>query len=534
MKRVPGMKVWRKINLLKAFQNIPLHVILLGSYPILAMLSANINEVDTRAANRLFLIGICASLLLFSFFVFIFRNIHKAGITTSIAMVLFLSYGQIYQALRSSLGGVVGMSIARHRILLPVCLLLLGCIYWIILRRKNLQSVTLAMNIIGSGLIIFNLLPILSHAFIIYQEKVIRAQNSPARLVLNKPLKEMPDIYYIILDSYTRADVLKQDFDLDTTPFLNQMKEMGFYVADCSTSNYAFTEVSMASSLNMNYLNELRSDLNPDNKDLTLATALIQNNEVRQQLEAIGYKTVAFETGYAWNHWTDADLFLSPTESYRLGAKLQPFEVMFIESTALTIVSDFHPNWLTGEKASGRHTVTIERARFILDKLPNLPDLGGPKFVYAHINVPHVPFVFKADGAIWDDPNFYNGVRDYPKNEEYFLEGYRQQVEFLNNRIPDIVETIIRNSKIPPVIIIQGDHGIRDDNRMKILNLYHIPEEEGLLYSSITPVNTFRVVFNDLFTTDYPLLADRSYFSVSEDPYNFEEVFDSTCLANGQ
>ena len=60
---------------------------------------------------------------------------------------------------------------------------------------------------------------------------------------------------------------------------------------------------------------------------------------------------------------------------------------------------------------------------------------------------------------------------------------------------------------------------------LPILNTYYLP---GLgnedLYPSISPVNTFRFIFNRYFGLDYELLEDRSFCSnQKESPYDFVE-----------
>lgn len=40
------------------------------------------------------------------------------------------------------------------------------------------------------------------------------------------------------------------------------------------------------------------------------------------------------------------------------------------------------------------------------------------------------------------------------------------------------------------------------------------------------PVNTFRLIFNFYFGTDYELLDDRCYFSSYDYPYKFTDVTD--------
>lgn len=60
--------------------------------------------------------------------------------------------------------------------------------------------------------------------------------------------------------------------------------------------------------------------------------------------------------------------------------------------------------------------------------------------------------------------------------------------------------------------------------RMGILNAYHLPGCSDRIYEGITPVNSFRVVFNCYFDTDLDMLPDKSYFSSYDSPFDFEDV----------
>jgi len=133
---------------------------------------------------------------------------------------------------------------------------------------------------------------------------------------------------------------------------------------------------------------------------------------------------------------------------------------------------------------------------------------------------------------------------DYEYDE--FIEGYRNQLAFVNKRLQIAIDEILLQSSHPPIIIVQADHGpdARLDfgwkiqntylpERMSILNAYYFPDQDyEALYEDITPVNTFRIIFNNYFGTDYELLGDKSYFSRWNSPYLFVDVTDEVLSGN--
>ena len=115
-------------------------------------------------------------------------------------------------------------------------------------------------------------------------------------------------------------------------------------------------------------------------------------------------------------------------------------------------------------------------------------------------------------------------LRDVHYGKEMHIGYYRDQVHYLNTLVMDTIDRILAQSDTPPIIILQGDHSSKvyreknppDEVQAKlllpILNAYHLPEiEEGVLYPSISPVNSFRIVLNHYFQADLELLADTSY-----------------------
>ena len=101
---------------------------------------------------------------------------------------------------------------------------------------------------------------------------------------------------------------------------------------------------------------------------------------------------------------------------------------------------------------------------------------------------------------------------------------------YLNKRLIPLLKTIQQQSATPPIIVIQGDHaGVESDQnfRMEILNAYYLPgQAAGQLYESISPVNTFRLIFDQYFGGQYKLLKDTSYFSVYNNPFDYTVIPD--------
>ena len=112
------------------------------------------------------------------------------------------------------------------------------------------------------------------------------------------------------------------------------------------------------------------------------------------------------------------------------------------------------------------------------------------------------------------DPGFYSGERADAVNAAYADKGYVNQIEYIDRRIVPVVQTLINKSKNPPIIILMGDHGLNGTNRQTDLLSYYLPGNgSDKLYPAISPVNSFRLIFNEYFGADYPFLPDQTYIN---------------------
>jgi hypothetical protein len=161
----------------------------------------------------------------------------------------------------------------------------------------------------------------------------------------------------------------------------------------------------------------------------------------------------------------------------------------------------------------------------VFDRIDDIARMPEPTFAYIHVISPHPPFVFGPDGEPTHPADFWNEKQQYPA--KLYAQGYQNQLTFLNKKMIEAVDTILANSVTPPIIVLQGDHGPwlqTREKRMWILNAYYLPGQADKLYPQISPVNTFRLIFDSYFGGQYGLLEDVSYFSPVPKLYEFSEV----------
>ena len=335
----------------------------------------------------------------------------------------------------------------------------------------------------------------------------------------------------------TRNDIMKSRFGLDTAPFLDRLEKQGFYLARDSMANYCQTGLSLSASLNASYLEELVKGLGNDQTELT---DLIGKNNVVATLKPLGYKFVAFATGFDPTEHPEADVYLSP-HSFANG-----FERMVVDITPLRRI------WPNPKNLNPEY-MSRDRTLFLLDRLPEVTRDPAPTFTFAHVFCPHPPIIFGPNGEdvrlkyIRYTVATKDRVNGRFCEPEFFARGYRDQSAFITARIEETIKQILARSPEPPIIILQSDHGSElnldmfDVNhtdlreRMRILNAYYFPGGKyKALYSEISPVNSFRVVLNTLFGAHLELLPDRSFYSTWGEPYQFIDVTERACRARAR
>ncbi len=519
-------KARMKETLSKIF-NFPWYPIAISAYPALALLNANTGEVQPTAVIRPLLASIVFGGLLYFVLWLIFRKPHKAAFLTALWLALFFTFGHAYIYVDEKYPD------ANYEswLVLGWGILFALTLFWVTRPKLTFASSASTLNTVALSLLIMSGSQI-SFGGGTRSARALDADNAPVQADLVAPANP-PDVYYIIPDMYTRQDLLQSAFDYDNTEFLNALRERGFYIAECSMSNYVRTEISLASSLNMSYLQDLDPAFKPESTARRKLWDSLKHSAARYNFESMGYKTVNFATGFAWNELRDADIFFEPPP---LTSGMTEFETLFLRTTLGRLAEEL--GWIDSDAVLGQ----LFRDRFnnVFNRMGRLANMPEPTFAYIHVISPHPPFVFDADGKpaypadFWDDQRkFQADSSDYEPiyHADKFAEGYASQLTWLNKKILDAIDTLLAESDTPPIIVIQGDHGPwmqTQERRMWIFNAYYLPGHNDELYPTITPVNTFRLIFNAYFGGKYDILDDVSYFSPVPKLYNFSEI-PNTC-----
>jgi hypothetical protein len=508
------------------------HPFLFALYSGITLLATNIFQVEVSEGYRILLISIVVSVLILFLTTILLRDVEKAGFITSIIIMIVFSYGHVYSSLKGS--GILGANLVRHRYLLPFILILTVGLFGFALKKKEFRQTTAFLNVIAIGLIALPLIQIINYQFRSYQNRLeVDPTDSECQLQIQDG-QTPPDIYLVILDAYTRADILDELHGYDNSPFLDELTQMGFFIADGSLSNYRHTEMSLGSLHSFDYLQNVFDNPTPENYDRLDVIDLILDSRARSELECIGYLSVAIDPGIFWTRWEDADILVSSTsdvfQSFQIFKGISRFEALWINSTLAKAIVDGNISLdardnpvLTDPNDDLRNKIL-----FSFDQLGEVANLPGPKFVFAHILSPHPPMLFGPNGEKVSSGSFeLSGAGS--DGEQEILDAYSDQVTYVNTRILESIRNILNSSSVPPVIIVMGDHGWADRNaedKLSILNAYHLPDANQMsLYKTITPVNTFRIIFNEYFGTEFEYLEDISYFSRDDETlYEFEIV----------
>ncbi len=494
-----------------------IHPFLFAVFPVLFLYSVNIDKIFFHETITSFLIVILVTVAALFITKKIIKNSFKTGLLVSVFLILFFSYGHVMEAIYISWLNSSFLPPPSHKYLLPFWILLFtGFAFYIIKSRRtflNSNKIILLISIALNASILINI------AYSEINEKELQTKNKIFNIESKTPDKPR-DIYYIILDGYANAEILKKEFNFDNSEFLNRLTQKGFFIANKSCSNYASTFLSLASSLNMEYINTATEQAGKKSASWKISYEMVRNNELVRFLKSKGYKYYHLSSRHEASDYNE-----NATENLSYSF-MDNFAILLSQTTMIKAFVNIYEYDL-------RKSIL-----FSFKKLQELNSIEGPKFIFAHIVSPHYPYLFDENG----EP-VIETKRNRSGNRWKQKENYINQLNFVNRKISEVVDKIISSSKIAPIIILQADHGSAStfndlslnqkqklnktmlEERFKIFNALNLPEiSDSVLSDSISPVNTFRVVFNTYFNTNFKLHKDKCYFSTYDTPSDLTDV----------
>ncbi len=440
------------------------------------------------------------SLCLYGIFLLVYREKNRAAAGTLILLLIFFFFGSLQDALAIY---IPGSFINRYSILLPV-LAILAILLLLVVRKRNLLpgKLILYLNCL------FLVLILADTGRLFFKAKKYREQ-----VLLTHPPAwqrcdscEKPDIFLVLADEYAGRESLDSFFHFDNSGFEEQLASRGFYLVRDAHSNYNSTPFSMASLLNLSYLDGLRGS-HRNRKDLNRCYHALEENRLTGFLQ---------QNGYVFHNYSPFDI---AGQTSLAEENFLPKNTSWISGNTLygRIRRDLGYHWLRltgGKKAMRRFNEKEEKnneraERQLLELLHAESPL--PRFVYTHLMLPHYPYYTDHQGR----PYPADDLQDHYNDKERYIE----YLQYANGRLLSLVDSILHYS-FRPVIVLMGDHGFRQwDSPPSLSVLYNnlnavlLPGRDySRFYNGMSNVNAFRVIVNSVFGQQLPLLRDSTVF----------------------
>ncbi len=482
----------------------PIHPVLFAAWAVLFLFAENVAEVGLRDAVPPLGRAMIGAALALSICGLAFRDLRRGALVASILVAAFFGYGHVR--------ALAGEDVGRDQ-LLALWAVVIGVVAVVAWRLSptRVTSVTLALDVVAGALVLLALIGVVPTTL----DRVAQA-NAP---LPDRPAPDpgAPDIYFLVFDRYGSESSLEllTGIHNDLPAFL---ESRGFVVVDDAHANYGRTAMSLASTFSMDYLDDLVALEGPRSTDFTRLHEMLQDHPVGRYLRERGYRI--HQLG-SW--WTPTATSRIADVNHQPGAETD-FEVLLRETTALTLVDDY----VTKPQIVHSDAQHRDFALFQFQELERIRAEAGPKFVFAHILLPHPPYVFWSDGS-------------YPTEAQRGLPEAQRlipQLAYTNSRIRELVDQLLdAPDGRQPVIVIAADEGpyppgyggdqgtysweSAPDDALRIkfgtLQAIRLPEtvaaKDPPIPAGMSPVNTFRLLFDRLFDADLPLLPNRSYTS---------------------
>lgn len=542
-----------------------LHPMLLSLCPLLGLYAQNLDTVQPGAIVRPGIVLAAASFLLTALLAIVLRNRYKAGLVTSTILVsLVVMWGVLEDVISRAIplypnlppaafyilyglvaAGAYGFSVFEYRedrarlrthLILLTAMLALGLVVatwglspmfgrraaWIITAYLMLTvyAVTVVLRYSDDYQVMtrsanwFSSILLGLYAVVIIYNWPHSSGAASLLSDLSAPAdgagdaQAAPDIYFIALDGYGRADVLRTSYGYNSLPFEEALDAKGLRFSERATSNYAEVSLSLATCLNLDYAHNMLDGSEGETATPAHLMELYHQNRLFRFLKQRGYRILAFSPGIESMEPRDpVDEVLSPPYG------TTEFEMVLLNRTIASRVMEGVYYLRYGNPAAWGFSHLRSRVQYALATLQTLPaePSESPRFVYAYLPFPEPPYLVTRDGGLAQPfgPGSLGIDRFFRGMESDYREAYLDQVSYLNKMLDAAAASILKDSKRPACILIascRGANVMRQSGttplheRFATLTAFHFPGTYAeALPQDISMVNLFRFTLNRLF-----------------------------------
>lgn len=484
---------------MKQLKNKPWFLFLLVFFFVVHGAVEHFGFIYFKEVMKIGLTILCMVALFFLITRFVVKNTLQAALIVFFISTFLLFFGAIFDWVRS-----VRFLSWLHSYSIFVPLMLLSFILFIVFICKRTALQNKLCFYLNTLLLIYCVYDLAVLGFkSVSTDKItaLRTVNFDTALVKTKP-----NIYLLLFDGYPGYKSLKDSFAFDNASIYRFLQQNQFKILPV-VSNYNMTYYSMSSMLNMQYINKPYTPLANTAANDQERIREIKNAGVVHQLTTIGYQ------------FTNYSIFDIADKPSVKGNSFVVSQATLLTNTIFfnKIIKDIGWHFI-----AGRYRIPfIEKLyrgdernnQFIEEQLIKNTTAGSPKFVYAHLLMPHPPLFCDSMGnklpaELVFDPKL-------AANKTYFI----SYLKYANKKMEAMVEAITQTDPAA-IIVVMSDHGYRDYDIGDRIEPRHfdnicavrLPGGNSTAPLPSSNVNLFPYLFNYAFNQKISYLADSTIF----------------------
>jgi Sulfatase len=463
------------------------------------------------------LLSIVLTAFIYQLTVSLLKDKNKSSLFSFFLLLFLFTFGALHDTLKQI---VPVKFFSSYRFILPLSFLLMVIVFVMLKRKKKvsfsglflyLNTVCLCLLLYEAGDAVINYKKYKEGSALIDPDFKVFNQYRTNQSVQDS-LK--PDIFFLLFDAMPSTKAMKETWRYNNSMLDSFLLKEQFFISQKSKSNYNLTVLSVSSTFTMNYLPSI--DTTGDEiKMYFKASASILHNSFTKILRKEGYTIKQYQPISFNNTDWEGGLFFEQMLQMNYFYQTFPGRIyrdLWWNVSRLSTNKKKRQSFLEFEN---RNTKAEKELYETINLVKNICSVKSkqPKMVYAHFMLPHDPYIFDSSGKRKSAHLTFNiKEEDQPK-------AFIQQVQFANQIIKNLVTEIKTRNKKNTIIIVEGDHGFRNILGKKgymifeNLNALYFPDQNyQMLYDSVSPINSFRIILNNFFSANLPLLKDSSIF----------------------